>query len=167
LSWAIIAAAFPFAVSDEHDLNRRGEILGNVLIEGLVFGDMISLVMGFFPMKNMMAEIERLVWPNGVLIGRGGPSEIMVYLGHVVVDYDDHPVRLQRLPNRYVSSSLFQELAQSRDLIDAQLVIPGPLERCAPDTDKEDKFVVVTHFDFTVILSPSGWGNSWSTSLLE
>src|SRR5579872_1448762 len=82
--------AFSSGVTDDHDLIRRSEIFRDLLIKRILFGYALATVVRFLSMNQMMMEMERIVRLYLVLVRRATSTEILVDMGGVVVDDDNH-----------------------------------------------------------------------------
>ena len=83
-------------VTDEDDLIRRSDIFRDLLIKRILFGYALAKVVRFLSMNQMMMEIERIVRLHFVFVCWTTSTEILVNMGGVVVDDDNHPAGLGR-----------------------------------------------------------------------
>src|SRR5579863_4992315 len=83
--------ALSSGVTDEDDLIRRSDIFRDLLIKRVLFGYALAAVMSFLPMNQMMMEIVRIVRLHLAFVRRPTSTEILVNMGGVVVDDDNHP----------------------------------------------------------------------------
>src|ERR1700693_1413946 len=88
--------AFSGGVTDEDDLIRRGDIFRDLLIKRILFGYALASVVRFLSMNQMMMEIVRIVRSHFMFGCRTTATEIVVNMGGVMVDDDDHPAGLGR-----------------------------------------------------------------------
>src|ERR1700722_13002261 len=84
--------AFSSGVTDQDDLIRRNDIFRDLLIERVFFGYALAPVVRFLSMNQVMMEIVRIVRLHFVFVCRTTSTEILVSVGGVVVDNDNHPV---------------------------------------------------------------------------
>src|SRR5579862_2680076 len=89
--------AFSGGVADEDDLIRGSDIFRDFLIKRILFGHALATVVSFLSMNQMMMEIERIVRLHLSFVCRTTTPEILVNMGGMVVDDDDHPGGLQFL----------------------------------------------------------------------
>jgi hypothetical protein len=83
--------AFAGGVTDEDDLICRSDIFRDLLIKGILFGNALAAVVRFLSMNQMMMEIVRIVRSHRMFVCRTTSTEILVNMGGVVVDDDNHP----------------------------------------------------------------------------
>src|ERR1700723_3954874 len=88
--------AFSSGVTDEDDLIRRSDIFRDLLIERVFFGYALAPVVRFLSMNQVMMEIVRIVRLHLVFVCRTTSTEILVNVGGMVVDDDNHPAGLGR-----------------------------------------------------------------------
>src|SRR5580658_7311648 len=88
--------AFSGGVTDEDDLTRRSDIFRDLLIKRILFGHALATVVRFLSMNQMMMEIVGIVGLHLAFVCRTTSAEIVVNMGGVVVDDDNHPGRLGR-----------------------------------------------------------------------
>jgi hypothetical protein len=88
--------AFSSGVTDQDDLIRWSDILRDLLIKRILFGYALATIVRFPSMNQMMMEIERIVRLHLVLFCRTASTEILVNMGGVVVEDNNHPPRLGR-----------------------------------------------------------------------
>ena len=86
--------AFSSGVTDENDLIRRSDIFRDLLIKRILFGYALAAVVSFLSMNQMMMEMERIVRLHLVFVCRTTSTEILVNMGGVVVDDDNHTAGL-------------------------------------------------------------------------
>src|ERR1700722_17286910 len=89
---------FPSGVTDEHDFIRRSDVFSDLLIKRILFGRTLATVVGFLSMNQMMMEMIRIVRLHLAFVRRTGSAEILVDMGGVVVDDDNHPAGLGWCP---------------------------------------------------------------------
>src|SRR5579863_658605 len=99
--------AFSSGVTDKDDLIRRSEIFRDLLIKRILFGHALATIVRFLSMNQMMMEIERIVRPHRVFICRTTSTEILVNMGGVVVDDNNHTAGLGRLFRGRTTSGIF------------------------------------------------------------
>ena len=104
--------AFSGGVTDEDDLIRRSDIFRDLLIKRILFGYALATVVSFLSMNQMMMEIERIVRSHLVFVCRTTSTEILVNMGGVVVDDDNHTAGLGRFFYMRTRSGLLQEFTQ-------------------------------------------------------
>ena len=88
--------AFSGGVTDKDDLIRRSDIFRDLLVKRILFRHALATVVRFFSMNQMMMEIERIVRPHRAFVCRTTSTEILVNMGGVVVDDDNHTEGLRR-----------------------------------------------------------------------
>jgi len=103
-------------------------------------------------MNQMMVEIERIVRSHVVFVCRTTTTEILVNMGGVVVDDDNHTAVLGRFLYMRTRSGFLQELTQPRNFLYTEIMGMRLLEKSASVADAEDKFVVSVRLDLTQML---------------
>src|SRR4029077_247252 len=88
--------AFSSGVTDQDDLIRRRDIFRDLLIKRILFGYALAPVVRFLSMNQMTMEIVRIVRLHLVFVRWATSTEILVDMGDVVVDDDNHPAGLGR-----------------------------------------------------------------------
>lgn len=88
--------AFSSGVTDQDDLIRWSDIFRDLLIKRILFGHALAPIVRFLSMNQMMMEIVRIVRLHLVFICWATSTEILVDMGGVVVDDDNHPAGLDR-----------------------------------------------------------------------
>ena len=88
--------AFSSGVTDQDDLIRRSDIFRDLLIKRILFGYALAPVVRFLSMNQMMMEIVRIVRLHFMFVCWTTSTEILVDMGGVVVDDDNHPAGLGR-----------------------------------------------------------------------
>jgi len=83
--------AFSNGVTDQDDLIRRSDIFRDLLIKRILFGYALAPVVRFLSMNQMMMEIVRIVRLHLVFVRWTTSTEILVNMGGMVVDDDNHP----------------------------------------------------------------------------
>ena len=144
--------AFSSGVTDEDDLIRRSEIFRDLLVKRILFGHALTTIVRFLSMNQMMMEIERIVRQHLVIVYRTTSTEILVNIGGVVVDDDNHTAGVGRFFYLRTRSGFFQELTQPRDFFHAKIMGVRPLEKHALAADAEHKFIVPMRLDLTQML---------------
>ena len=144
--------AFSSGVTDEDDLIRPSDIFRDLLIKRILFGDALATVVSFLSMNQMMMEIEGIVRSHLVFVCRTPPTEILVNMGGVVVDDDDHTAGLGGFFYLRTRSGFFQEFTQPRNFLHAKIMGVRPLEKDALAADAEHKFIVSVRLDLTQML---------------
>jgi hypothetical protein len=77
-------------VADEDDGFGMDKIRGDLLVVGVLLGNMITLIVGLFAMDQMMLESERIIRLDGDFIFRTAVAEIVVNVGDMMVDDHNH-----------------------------------------------------------------------------
>ena len=144
--------AFSSAVTDENDLIRRSDIFRDLLIKRILFGYALAAVVSFLSMNQMMMEMERIVWLHLVFVCRTTSTEILVNMGGVVVDDDNHTAGLGGFFDLRTRSGFFQEFTQPRNFLYTEIMRVRLLEKDALVADAEDKFVVSVRLDLAQML---------------
>jgi len=103
-------------------------------------------------MNQMMMEIERIVRSHLVFVCRTTTTEILVNMGGVVVDDDNHTAVLGRFLYMRTRSGFLQELTQPRNFLYTEIMGMRLLEKGASVADAEDKFVVSVRLDLAQML---------------
>src|SRR5579863_656053 len=88
--------AFSSGVTDQEDLIRRSDIFRDLLIKRILFRYALAPVVRFLSMNQMMMEIVRIVRLHLVFVCWTTSTDIVVDMGGVVVDDDNHPAGLGR-----------------------------------------------------------------------
>ncbi len=115
--------AFSSGVTDEDDLIRRSDIFRDLLIKRILFGYALATVVRFLSMNQMMMEIVRIVRLHLVFVCWTTSTEILVNMGGVVVDDDNHPAGLGRFFCACRTRSGFlQEFTQPRNFLHAKIM---------------------------------------------
>ena len=91
LAEEIDSAALACCMTDEDDCFRMDKIRCNLFVVRFFLWNMITLIMGFFAMDQMMLESERIIRLNGDFIFRPVAAEIVVNVGNMMVDDHNHP----------------------------------------------------------------------------
>src|ERR1700683_1061661 len=104
----------------------------------------------------MMMEMIRVVRLHFGFVCRTTSTEILINVGGVVVDDDDHPAGLGRFYWRTwfirIRSGFLQEFTQPRNFLDAKIMGVRLLEKDALATDAEHEFIVSMRLDLTKML---------------
>jgi hypothetical protein len=103
-------------------------------------------------MNQMMMEIERIVSSHLVFVCRTTSTEILVNMGGVVVDDDNHTAAVGRFFYLRTRSGFFQEFTQPRNFLHAKIMGVRALEKDALAADAEHKFIVSMRLDLTQML---------------
>src|SRR5580692_438678 len=109
--------AFSSGVTDQDDLICRSDIFGDLLIKRILFGYALAPVVRFLSMNQMMMEIVRIVRLHLVFVCRATSTEIVVNMGGVVVDDDNHTAGLGRFCYMRTRSGFLQEFTQPRNFL--------------------------------------------------
>src|SRR5277367_2618163 len=88
--------AFSSGVTDEDNLSRRSDIFRDLFIKRILFGYALATVVSFLSMNQMMMEMIRIVRLHLAFVCRTTSTEIVINMGGVVVDDDNHPAGLGR-----------------------------------------------------------------------
>src|ERR1035438_4285371 len=118
----------------------------------ILFGYALATVVSFLSMNQMMMEIERIVRLHFVFVCRTTPAEILVNMGGVVVDDDNHPTGLGRFFYLRTRSGFLQEFTQPRNFLHAKIMGVRPFEKDALAADAEHKFIISMRLDLTQML---------------
>src|ERR1700683_2018930 len=101
----------------------------------------------------MMMEMIRVVRLHFGFVCRTTSTEILINVGGVVVDDDDHPAGLGRFYWRTwfirIRFGILQEFTQPRNFLDAKIMGVRLLEKDALAADAKHKFVVSVRLDLT------------------
>ncbi len=89
--------AFSSGVTDEDDLTRGSDIFRDLLIKRILLRYALAAVVRFLSMNQMMMEIVRIIRLHLVFVYWTTSTDIVVDMGGVVVDDDNHPAGLNRL----------------------------------------------------------------------
>lgn len=139
-------------VTDEDDLVRGSEIFRDLLIKRMLFGYTLATVVSFLSMNQMMMEIESIVRSHLVFVRRPASTQVLINVGGMVVDDDNHAVRLGRFFYMPTRSGFLQEFTQPRNFLHAKIMSVRPLEKSALAADAEHKLIVPMRLDFTQML---------------
>src|SRR5580698_5587827 len=88
--------AFSSGMTDKDDLTCRSDVFSDLLIKRILLGRTLASVVGFLSMNQMMMEMIRIVRLHLAFVRRTGSAEILVDMGGVVVDDDNHPAGFGR-----------------------------------------------------------------------
>lgn len=144
--------AFSGGVTDEHDLIRWLDIFRDLLIKRIFLGYALATVMRFLSMNQMMMEVERIVRLHLAFVCRTASTEILVNMGGVMVDDDNHTAGLGRFFYLRTRLGFLQEFAQPRNFLYTEIMGMGLLEKGALVADAEHKFIVPMGLDLTQML---------------
>ena len=151
--------AFPGRVTDEHDFIRRGDIFRDLVIKRIFFRHALAAVVSFLSMNQVMMEMERIVRADAVFVRRTTSAEILINMGRVVVDDDNHAAGLGRFCCGLSGSGCgrsgsgcFQEFTQPRNFLHIKIMSVRALKKGALSADAEDKFVVSMRLDLAQML---------------
>src|ERR1700691_3893739 len=144
--------AFPSGVADEDDLIRGSDIFRDLLIKRILFGYALAAVVSFLSMNQMMMEMERIVRLHLVFVCRTTSTEILVNMGGVVVDDDNHAAGLRRFFYLRTRLGFLQEFTQPRNFLYTEIMGMGLLEKGALLADAEYKLIVSVRLDFAQML---------------
>ena len=139
-------------MTDEDDLIRGSEIFRDLLIKRMLFGYALATVVSFLSMNQMMMEIERIVRSHLVFVCRTTSTEVLINVGAMVVDDDNHTGRLGWFFDRLTRSGFLQEFTQPRNFLHAKIMSVRPLEKNALAADSEHKLIVSMRLDVTQML---------------
>src|SRR5258708_32116813 len=92
-------------------------------------------------MHQMVMVVVGFVGRDGHCIGRTALTEIAKNMCCMVIDDDDHPMRLNELVRGRFRSGQFKKLPKSRHLLDADFRRVRSLEDLTPCTDNEGEFI--------------------------
>jgi hypothetical protein len=150
----LAGVAFSNGMTDEDDLTRRSDIFRDLFIKRILFGHTLATVVSFLSMNQMMMEMIRIVRSHLVFVRRMASTEILVDVGRVVVDDDNHSAGFGRFfygRTRFIrnQSRFLQEFAQPRNFLDAKIVGVRLLEKDALAADAKHKFIVPVRLDLT------------------
>ena len=118
----------------------------------MLFGYALATVVSFFSMNQMMMEIERIVRSHLVFVCRTTSTEVLINMGGVVVDHDNHTVSLGRFFYTLTRSGFLQEFTQPRNFLHAKIMSVRPLEKNALAADAEHKLIVSMRLDVAQML---------------
>jgi hypothetical protein len=144
--------AFSGGVADKDDLIRRSEIFRDLLIKRILFGYALATVVRFLSVDQVMMEIERIVRLHLVFVRRTTSTEILVNMGGVVVDDDNHTAGLGWFFYMRTRSGSLQEFTQPRNFLHAKIMGVRPLEKDALAADAEHKLIVSMRLDLSQML---------------
>src|SRR4029077_14770564 len=144
--------AFSSGVTDQDDLIRRSDIFRDLLIKRILFGYALATVVCFLSMNQMMMEIVGIVRLHFMIVCRTTSTEIMVNMGGVVVDDDNHTAGLSRFFYLGTRSGFLQEFTQPRNFLHAKIMGLRPLEKDALGADAEHKFIASMRLDLAQVL---------------
>src|SRR6202041_1627697 len=141
--------AFSSGMTDEDDLTCRSDVFSDLLIERILFGHTLATVVGFLSMNQMMMEMIRIVRLHLAFVRRTSSAEIVVDMGGVVVDDNNHAAGLGRLFHLRGRCGFLQEFTQPRNFLHAKVMGLRPLEKRALAADAEHKFISSMRLDIT------------------
>ena len=148
----VAGVAFSGGVTDEYDLIRGSEIVRDLLIKRILFGYALATVVRFLSMNQMMMKIERIVRLHLAFVCRTTSTEILINMGGVVVDDDNHTGGPGRFLWVRARSGFLQEFTQPRNFLHAKIMAVRPLEKDALAADAEDKLIVSMRLDLTQVI---------------
>ena len=96
LAKEIDSAALACCMTDEGYRFRMDKIRCNLFVVRFFLWNMISLVVGFLPMDQMMLKAKRIIRLDGDLVFRPAAAEIVVNMGRAMIDNDNHSSDLMR-----------------------------------------------------------------------
>lgn len=147
----VSGVAFAGGVADQDNLARRNEIFRDLFIKRLLLGYALATIVSFFSMDQMMMKIERIVRSHLLFFCRTASTEVLINMGRVVVDDDNHPRSLGRFLRVRTRSSFFQKSTQPRNFLHAKIVGVRPLEKDALAADAELKLIASTRLDLAQV----------------
>ena len=100
-------------------------------------------------MNQMMMESERIVRLNLMFVCRTTSSEVLVDMGGMVVNDNNHAAGLDRFFYLYIRPSIFQEFTQARNFFHAKFMRVQSLEKGALGANNEYKFIVSMRLDLS------------------
>ena len=124
----------------------------DLLIKGILFGYALAPVVRLLSMNRMMMEIVRIVRLRIVFVCRTTSTEILVNMGGMVVDDDNHPAGLGRSFCVRTRSGFLQEFTQPRNFLQTKIMCLRPLEKHALAADAEHKFIASMQLDLAQLL---------------
>ena len=144
--------AFSSGVTNQDDLIRRCDLFRDLRIKRVLFGYALATVVSFLSMNQMMMEMERIVWFRLVFVCRTTSTEILVNMGGVVVDDDNHTAGRGGFFYLRTRSGFFQEFTQPGNFLHAKIMSVRPLEKAALAAHPKHKFVVSMRLNLTQML---------------
>ncbi len=90
LAKEIDSAALACCMTDEGDRFRMDKIRCNLFVVRFFLWNMISLVVGFLPMDQMMLKAKWIKWLDGDFVLRPTAAEIVVDMGGTMIDDHNH-----------------------------------------------------------------------------
>src|SRR3984885_825536 len=145
--------AFSSGVTDKDNFIRRSDIFRDLLIKRILFRYALATVVSFLSVDQMMMEIERIVRLHLVFVCRTTSTEILVNMGGMVVDDDNHAAGLGRFFYMRTRSGFLQEFTQPRNFLHAQIMGVRPLEKDALAAHAEPKLLVSMRLDLSQMLN--------------
>jgi hypothetical protein len=100
-------AALSRCMANQDDCFGVDKVSGYLFVVGILLGNMVALVMGFLPMDQMMLETERIVRLDSEFIFRPAAAEIVVNMGRMMIDNDNHWSDLMRFRGFPKDASFF------------------------------------------------------------
>ena len=94
-------------MTNEDDRFRMDKIRGNLFVVRFFLWNMIALVMGFFAMDQVMLKSKWVIRLDGDLDLRPAAAEIVVNMGRMMIDNDNHWSDLMRFRGFPKDASFF------------------------------------------------------------
>src|SRR5271166_4780720 len=146
------SVAFSSGVTDQDDLICRSDIFRDLLIKRILFGYALAPVVRFLSMNQMMMEIGGIVRVHLVFVRWTTSTEILVNVGGVVVDDDNHPAGPGRFFCVCTMPGFLQEFTQPRNFLQTKIMGLRPLEKDALAADAEHEFIASMRLDLAQVL---------------
>jgi hypothetical protein len=108
---------------------------------------MITLVMGFLPMDQMMLKSERIIRLDGDFIFRSAAAEIVVNMGGMMIDDHNHPSDPMCFRGFPKDARFFEKPTQVGNLFDFEIMSAGTFEELPLGAYYERKLVVSVRLD--------------------
>jgi len=84
------SAALACCMTDEDDRFCMDKIRGDLLVVRFFLGNVITLVVSFYPMNKVMLKSKRIIWLDSDLVLRQTPPEIVENVGRMMIHNDNH-----------------------------------------------------------------------------
>ena len=142
-------AALAGAMSDENNLVSGYEPRRNLLIEGTFFRHMLTLVVGFFPMKKMVVATRGIVGVNHCSRIWTVMIIVLVNMCAVMVYHHNHAAWLCGNCGCSSWTCVAKEGSQARDFFHIEVMAVRLLEKGSLGADQENKLVSSVRLDLT------------------
>lgn len=134
-------AALSGPASDQDDLRRRGESRGDFLVEGCLLGHVISAIVSFLAVNQMVMEVVGIVGFYVDLLLGPAAAQVVEDMRCVMVDDDNHPGRSRNFVGRRLGSGSFEKPPEARHFVYGALRRMRLLENFALRAHDECEFL--------------------------